>query len=390
MKNLIANRINYLSSEGAFDVLAKAKKLEKEGKEVIHLEIGQPDFTTPQNIIEAAYKAMKDGYTGYTPAQGLVETREAISEYCLRHKNVKTDPEEIVIVPGGKPIIFYTMLTLINPGDEVIYPNPGFPIYESCIKFAGGIPVPMPLLEENNFRIDLERLEQCITTKTKLIVINSPSNPTGGVLTEEDIISIADIIKSKDIYVLSDEIYDRIVFEGKPFSIASIPEMKEKTIILDGFSKTYSMTGWRLGYGVMNKELASHFTMLMVNSNSCASSFSQIAAIEALNGSQDAVNEMISEFKMRRDFIVKALNEVPGISCLMPSGAFYVFPNIKETGMDCNEFADKLLLEGNVASLSGTSFGCYGNGHIRLSYANSIENLEKAAERIYKFVKKNQ
>ena len=333
---------------------------------------------------------MKEGYTGYTPAPGLIETREAIAEYCLRYKNVKTDIDEIVVVPGGKPIMFYTMLTLINPGDEVIYPNPGFPIYESCIRFAGGIPVPMPLLEENEFSFDVEKLKELITDKTKLIIINSPSNPTGGVIPKEDIMAIADIIKSKDIYVLSDEIYDRIIFEGENFSIASIPEMKDKTIILDGFSKTYSMTGWRIGYGVMNKELAKHFTMLMVNSNSCAASFTQKAAIEALNGPQDAVEEMKKEFKRRRDFIVKALNEIPGISCLSPKGAFYAFPNIKATGMSSKEFADRLLLEGNVASLAGTDFGSYGEGYLRLSFANSMENLEKAIDYIDKFIRRNK
>lgn len=386
MKKIVADRISLLSTESAFDVLAKAKRLESEGKDVIHLEIGQPDFKTPRNIIDAAYKAMKDGYTGYSQAQGLLETREAIADYCIRHKNVNTRPEEIVVVPGGKPIMFYTMLTLVNPGDEVIYPNPGFPIYESCIKFAGGIPVPMPLLEENKFRIDLEKLKESVTEKTKLIIINSPSNPTGGVLTKEDIISIANIIKDKEIYVMSDEIYDRIIFDGDAFSIASIPEMKERTIILDGFSKTYAMTGWRLGYGVMNKDLADHFTMLMVNSNSCAASFTQVAAIEALNGSQNEVEEMVASFKQRRDFIVNALNQIPGINCLLPQGAFYVFPNIKNTGLNSKIFADRLLSEANVATLAGTSFGSYGDGYIRVSYANSMGNLEKAVERIYRFV----
>ena len=389
MKNLVADRMNLLSTENAFNVLSKANKLESEGRDIVHLEIGQPDFTTPSNIIQEAYKAMKEGYTAYTPTSGLIETREAIAEYCLRHKNVKTNVDEIVVVPGGKPIIFYTMLTLINPGDEVIYPNPGFPIYESCIKFAGGVPVPMPLLEENGFSIDVEKFEELITDKTKLIILNTPSNPTGGVVSKEDIMAIANMIKSKGIYVLSDEIYDRIIFEGENFSIASIPEMKDKTIILDGFSKTYSMTGWRLGYGVMNKELAKHFTMLMANSNSCAASFTQKAAIEALNGPQDAVEEMVREFKNRRDFIVKALNEIPGISCLSPKGAFYVFPNIKETGMSSKEFADRLLFEGNVAALAGTDFGSYGEGYLRLSSANSMENLEKAVDYIGKFVRKN-
>lgn len=389
MNKDIAERISLLSTESAFDVLAKAQKLEAEGKDIVHLQIGQPDFNTPQNIIDAAKKAMDDGYTGYTPSPGLVETREAIAEYCLKYKNVKTNPEEIVVVPGGKPTMFYTMLALVEPGDEVICPNPSYPIYESNIRFAGGIPVPLPLLEENDFGLDIEKFKELITDKTKLVILNNPSNPTGGVIPKEDIIAIAEIIKDKDIYVLSDEIYDRMIFEGESFSMASIPEMKDKTIILDGLSKTYSMTGWRLGYGVMSKELAKHFTMLMVNSNSCAASFTQIAAIEALTGPQDAVDEMVEEFKKRRDFIVKALNEIPGLSCLSPKGAFYVFPNIKGSGMNSNEFADKLLYEGNVASLAGTAFGSYGEGYVRLSIANSMENLEKAIDYIDKFVRKN-
>lgn len=385
----IADRIKLLSTESAFDVLAKAKKLEAQGKDIVHLEIGQPDFKTPQNIIDAGCRAMNEGFTGYTPANGLLETREAIAEYCMRHKGVKTNSDEIVVVPGGKPIMFYTMLSLINPGDEVIYPNPGFPIYESNIKFAGGVPVPMPLLEENDFRIDIEKFKESITDKTKLVILNTPSNPTGGTLTKEDIYAITDIIKSKDIYVLSDEIYDRIVFEGEPFSIASIPEMKDKTIILDGFSKTYAMTGWRLGYGVMNKELAKHFTMLMVNSNSCAASFTQRAAIEALTGPQDDVANMVEQFRKRRDYVVGALNEIPGISCISPSGAFYVFPNIKKTNIGGKLLQDRLLEEAGVATLAGTSFGSYGEGYLRLSCANSMENLEKAIERIDKFIRSN-
>lgn len=385
----IADRISLLSTESAFDVLAKAKKMETQGKDIVHLEIGQPDFKTPQNIIDAGARAMNEGFTGYTPANGLLETREAIADYCMRHKGVKTNADEIVVVPGGKPIMFYTMLSLINPGDEVIYPNPGFPIYESNIKFVGGVPVPMPLLDENDFRIDIEKFKESITDKTKLVILNTPSNPTGGTLTKEDILAITDIIKSRDIYVLSDEIYDRIIFDGEPFSIASIPEMKDKTIILDGFSKTYAMTGWRLGYGVMNKELAKHFTMLMVNSNSCAASFTQKAAIEALTGPQDTVVYMVEQFKKRRDYVVEALNGIPGISCILPSGAFYVFPNIKNTNINGKVLQDRLLEEAGVATLAGTSFGSYGEGYLRLSCANSMENLEKAIERIDKFIRSN-
>jgi len=389
MKPMLAQRMGLLGTESAFEVLARANALEAQGKQVVHLEIGQPDFKTPQNIIEAAYRAMNNGFTGYTPTPGLMQTRQAVAEYCLQYKNVRTNAKEVVMVPGGKPIMFYTMLALVNPGDEVICPNPGFPIYESCIRFAGGVPVPMPLLQKNDFRLDLEAFKASITEKTKLVIINSPANPTGGVLAEEDIRAIADCVRGKGIYVLSDEIYDRIVFEGKPLSIASLEGMKDYTILLDGFSKTYAMTGWRLGYGVMNQELAEQVTLLMVNSNSCAAAFTQMAGIEALTGPQDEVDNMVSAFRQRRDFIVKALNEIPGVSCLSPKGAFYVFPNISQTGMDCQTFADRLLNEAGVATLAGTAFGEYGKGHLRLSCANSLENLQIAAERIAQFVKQN-
>ena len=329
---------------------------------------------------------MKDGFTGYTPTPGLWEAREAITRYVERYKHVKSAPEEVVIVPGGKPTMFYAMLALVNPGDEVICPNPGFPIYESCVRFAGGIPVPMPLLEENDFRVDLQKLQKSITEKTKLLILNSPGNPTGGVLTREDIASIADMVRGKGIYVLSDEIYDRIVYDGEAISIATMPGMKDYTIILDGFSKTYDMTGWRLGYGVMNPDLAEKFTLLMVNSNSCAAAFSQIAGIEALEGPQDSVDEMVSAFRSRRDYMVQAIRTLDGVHCAVPKGAFYVFMNIRDTGLSSQEFADRLLIEGGVASLSGRSFGEYGEGFVRLSCANSLENLQKAVDRIGKFL----
>lgn len=387
MINRAASRMELLSGESAFTIMSKANALEAQGKSIIHLEIGQPDFKTPKNIIDAAYKAMCDGKTGYTPTRGIIPLRETIAEYCLAHKNVKTNLDEVVVVPGGKPIMFFTMLMLVNPGDEVICPNPGFPIYESVIRFAGGKVVPMPLLEEREFRLDLKTLEASITDKTKLIIINSPGNPTGGVLTESDIRAIAELIKDRDIYVLSDEIYDRIIYEGKPFSIASIPYMKDRTIILDGFSKTYAMTGWRIGYGVMNPELASHMEMLMVNSNSCAASMTQWAAIEAYTGPQDETLKMVSEFKARRDRIVQALNQIDGISCVTPHGAFYVFPNISSFGLKSEVFASRLLTEGGVAAAGGTAFGSYGEGYMRLSCANSLQNIEIAVERIAKFVK---
>ena len=376
-----ASRMDNLGTESAFEVLNRAKMLEAQGKSIIHLEIGQPDFITPSNIIEAAYKAMKEGFTGYTPAQGLLETRQAIAGYCKRHKNVDTNPEEIVVVSGGKPIMFYAMLALINEGDEVIYPNPGFPIYESCINFVGGVPVPMPILQENGFRVDIEGLQKLISKKTKLIIINSPANPTGGFLEEEDIRAIAGVVRQTDAIVLSDEIYDRIIFEGgRAFSIASIPDMKDRTIVLDGFSKTYAMTGWRLGYGVMNGELAQRITQLVINSNSCAAAFSQVAAIEALSGPQDAVEDMKNAFYERSRYMVSALNQIPGIKCLLPKGSFYTFPSIEGTGISCEEFAGRLMYEGGVASLAGTAFGSFGEGHVRFSAANSLDNIKEAVK----------
>ena len=387
-ENAIAQRIHMLHTESAFKILAKAKALEAQGRSIIHLEIGQPDFKTPQNIIDAAYKALNDGYTGYTPTPGFPEVRDTIAEYCERQKGIKTNKNEVVIVPGGKPVMFFTMLMLVNPGDEVLYPNPGFPIYESCIKFAGGVPVPIPLTAENNFRIDIEAFKKAITKKTKLIILNSPSNPTGGVLEKKDILAIADVLRSRpDIFIMSDEVYDRLIFDGEAFSIASLPEFKDRTIILDSFSKTYAMTGWRLGFGIMHPDLAQHMEMLMVNSNSCSTSFIQIAAIEALTGPQDAAEKMRAAFKERRDYFIDALNAIPGISCCMPKGAFYAFPNIASFGLKSENFADRLMEEAGVAAAGGTAFGAYGEGYLRLSYANSLENLKIAVDRIGKFTK---
>jgi len=383
----IAKRINKLENESAFEVLAKAKALEAQGHDVVRLEIGQPDFKTPENIINAAYKAMKEGFTGYTPTVGLPETRAAIAEYVKKYKNVDADYEEVIVVPGGKPIMFFTMLALINAGDEVIYPDPGFPIYRSCIKFAGGVPVAMPILEENDFRVDIEKLKSLVSEKTKLIILNNPANPTGGLFTKEDILNIAEFLKDKDIFVLSDEVYDRIVFDEEIISIASIPYMKDKTIILDSFSKTYAMPGWRIGYGVANKDIIKQIEMLMVNSNSCAAAFSQIAAIEALTGPQDSVEGMAAAFKQRALYMYEALNNVKGISTKKPRGAFYVFANIKKTGLNSKEYAERLLYEGKVAALAGTSFGDYGEGYIRFSCANSLENIKKAVNRIEDFNK---
>jgi aspartate/methionine/tyrosine aminotransferase len=372
-----------LGTETAFEVLAKARALEKKGKDVVHLEIGEPDFDTPKNIKEAAVKALNAGYTHYGPSAGIPELREAIAQYISKTRGIEVDPDEVVVTPGAKPIMFFGILALVNPGEEVLYPNPGFPIYESVVNFVGAKPVPIPLKEENDFRLDPEYVKEKITKKTKMIILNSPENPTGGVLTEEDLRAIADCVAEKDdVFVLSDEIYSRIIYEGKHESVASLLGMKEKTILLDGFSKTYAMTGWRLGYGVMRKDLAQKVAQLMTNSNSCTCTFTQIAGIEALKGPQNEVDKMVAEFKKRREVIVSGLNNIKGVTCKKPHGAFYAFPNIKGTGMDCKKLGDYLLNEAGVAVLPGTSFGKYGEGYLRLSFANSIENIKKALDRI--------
>ena len=385
MKNRVAERMGRLHTESAFQILARANELEAGGKSVVHLEIGQPDFKTPGNIIEAAYTAMKEGKTGYGPTPGIIPLREAIAQYCGEYKKVKTGIDEIVVTPGGKPVMFFTMLMLAQKGDEVLYPNPGFPIYESVINFAGAKPVPMPLLEENNFRLDLKKLKSSINENTRAIIINNPGNPTGAMFGRDDILAIAEMTEGRGIYILSDEIYDRIIFGEQPLSIASLPGMKDRTIILDGFSKTYSMTGWRLGYGVMNRELAEHMSMLMVNSASCAATMTQWAAIEALKGPQNAVTEMTAAFRERRDYLVDALNHIDGIHCAMPEGAFYVFPNVSSFGLSSAEFAGRLLEEAGVAAAGGTAFGSFGEGFLRLSYANSLPNLKIAVDRIAAF-----
>ncbi|MEM3581238.1 MAG: pyridoxal phosphate-dependent aminotransferase [Candidatus Bathyarchaeia archaeon] len=389
MVSIFAKRMASLGTETAFEVLVRAKALEKQGREIIHLEIGEPDFDTPQNIKEAAVKALYAGYTHYVPAAGIPELREAIAEYISKTRKITVYPEEVVVTPGAKPIMFFAILACVERGDEVLYPNPGFPIYESMINFVGAKPVPIPLKEENDFRLDHEYVKAKITKKTKMIILNSPENPTGGVLTKEDLKVIADCIaKRDDVIVLSDEIYSRIIYEGNHESIASLPGMKEKTIILDGFSKTYAMTGWRLGYGVMRKDLAEKITQLMINSNSCTCAFIQMAGVEALKGPQDSVGKMVAEFRKRREVIVSGLNNIKGITCKKPKGAFYVFPNIKGIGKTSKEFSDYLLNEAGVAVLPGTSFGKYGEGYLRISFANSIENIKKALDRISKTVEK--
>ena len=389
MQQMFAGRMSRLGTESAFEVLKKANELEAQGKEVVHLEIGQPDFATPDNIIEAAYRAMKNGCTGYTTTQGIPELRQAIAEYYAAERNVPASADEVVVVPGGKPIMFFTMLALVEPGDEVLYPDPGFPIYESCIRFAGGIPVPMPILQENGFKVDVEQMKRQVSEKTKLIILNSPGNPTGGVLDKADVEAIAQVVRTTNAMVMSDEIYDRLIFtDQKPFSIASIPDMKERTIILNGFSKTYAMTGWRLGYGIMNREMAEKVTLLMVNSNSCAANFTQVAAVEAIRGPQDSVEKMRLAYQERLEYLTGALNTIEGMECLMPGGSFYAFPSIEKLGVDDKEFADRLLTESGVAALAGSSFGIYGKGHIRLSAANSMENLQRAVELLRAFVEK--
>ncbi len=378
-----------LETETAFEVLAKAKALEKQGKSIVHLEIGEPDFDTPKNIKEAATKALNAGYTHYGPSAGLPEFRETIAEHVSKTRGIKAEADEVVVTPGGKPIIFYSILALVDPGEEVLYPNPGFPVYESLINFVGAKPVPVPLLEENDFRFDPEYVKSKITKKTKMIILNYPENPTGGIMTKEDLKVIADCIATRDdVFVLADEIYSRIIYEGKHESIASLPEMKEKTILLDGFSKIYAMTGWRLGFGVMRKDLAPKIAQLMTNSNSCTCSFTQIAGMEALKGPQTEPEKMVDEFKKRREVIVSGLNNIKGITCKKPHGAFYVFPNITGTGMNSRKLGDHLLYNAGVAVLPGTSFGKYGEGYLRLSFANSIENIKKALDRIAKAVKK--
>ncbi len=385
----LASRVSRLGTETAFEVLNRARALEKQGKEIIHLEIGEPDFDTPSNVIEAGVDALRKGWTHYGPSAGLPELRQAIADYVSRTRKVPVSSDEVVVVPGGKPIIFFTILTLVEAGDEVIYPNPGFPIYESMIEYSLGRAVPIHLREERDFSLDVKELASLISDRTRLIILNSPHNPTGGVLSKKDILDIADAIGDRNILVLSDEIYSRLIYDGEHFSIMSVPGFKDRTILLDGFSKTYAMTGWRLGYGVMRADLANHITRLVTNSNSCTASFTQIAGIEALRGDQSSVDKMSNEFRRRRDAFVAGLNKIKGFSCRLPKGAFYVFPNITKTGWSSKKLADALLEQAGVAGLAGTAFGAYGEGYLRFSVANSLENLKKALARIDDWVAKN-
>jgi aspartate/methionine/tyrosine aminotransferase len=378
----LAEKMSRLGTESAFDVLVKARALEQRGRSVIHLEIGEPDFPTPAHIVEAGQRALAEGWTKYGPTSGLPELREAIAAYVSRTRGVKVAAENVCVVPGGKPIMFFVMIALIEAGDEVIYPNPSFPIYESLIRFLGASPVPIPLVENRGFSFDLDVLEARLSDRTRLVILNSPANPTGGVIPPDDLRRIAAMVRERDLIVLSDEIYSRIWYENEPTSIVRFDGLLDKTVILDGFSKTYSMTGWRLGYGVMPKWLADAVSRLMVNSNSCTAAFTQRAGLAALEGPQDCVTAMVEQFRLRRDAIVKGLNEIPGFRCSCPAGAFYAFPNVSGTGMNCGELADLLLSEAGVACLGGTAFGAYGDGYLRFSYANSLSNIQDAIARI--------
>ncbi len=379
-----SERIRRLESEGAFAVLARAKQMEREGKSIIHLQIGEPDFDTPANITEAAYKALRNGHTHYAPSGGIPEAREAIADEVRRTRKVNVSAENVIVMPGCKPVIFAAIMALVEEGDEVIVPNPGYPTYRSVTRFLGAEPVPVPLREEHDFRFNLDEVRALITPRTRVIILNSPGNPTGGVLTESDLEGVYALAQKHDLWIVTDEIYSRLVYEGEFKSILSVPGALERTIAVDGMSKTYAMTGWRLGYGIMPKQLADYFFTFAINNFSSTATFSQYAMVEALTGPQDAVDQMIEQFRRRRDVIVDGLNAIDGITCLKPQGAFYVFPNITGTGLSSKEFAEVMLEQAGVACLSGTAFGQYGEGYVRFSYANSIENIEEALGRIKK------
>ena len=385
----LAQRMSRLGTETAFEVLAKAQKLEAQGKNIIHLEIGEPDFETPENIVRAGCKALQDGFTSYNPSQGYGDLRDVVAKEISKSRGIEASGDNIVITPGGKPIMFFVIMALIESGDEVLYPNPGFPIYESMIEFCGGTAVPMQLHGDKDFNINVEEVKKQITPNTKLMIINSPNNPCGSIIGEEELSELAILARENDILILSDEIYIRFLYEGVHRSIATFPGMMDRTIILDGFSKTYAMTGWRIGYGLFPEELVEPVSRLVTNSVSCTASFTQIAAAEALVGSQDKSSAMVEEFKKRRDIVVAGLNEIEGIECATPKGAFYAFPKVDGTGMSSAEFSNKLLEEAGVAVLAGESFGRYGSGYIRLSFANSTENLQDAIYRIKQFVESN-
>jgi aspartate/methionine/tyrosine aminotransferase len=382
-----ADRMGRLGTESAFEVLARARALEAAGKKVVHLEIGEPDFDTPPNIVEAGIDALRRGFTHYGPASGMPELRAAIADEMQRTRGFRPAPEEIIVCPGAKPVMFYLLLALVQEGDEVVYPNPGFPIYESMINFAGAKAVACPILEENHFSFDPGALEKLVTPRTRLLILNTPSNPTGGLIDRDALERVAAIALRHDFLILSDEIYGRIIYEGSLASITAFDGLCERTVVLDGFSKAYAMTGWRLGYGVGPRDVIQKMTRLQINSASCTATFTQMAGIEALRGPQGAVDEMVATFRKRRDRIVAGLNAIPGISCRTPKGAFYVFPNVRKTGKSSQQFADLLLNEFGVACLAGTAFGRFGEGHLRLSYATSMENIEEGLRRIAQAVR---
>ena len=384
----LAQRMNRLGTETAFEVLARARLLEAEGMNVIHLEIGEPDFDSPSNIVEAGKTALDDGFTHYGPSPGFPELRDRIAKEIRDTRGLHVVGDNVVVTPGGKPIMFFLIMALVDEGDEVLYPNPGFPIYESMIDFMGGVPIPMQLYESRDFNIDIDEVERSITSRTKLMIVNSPNNPCGSVIDRDDLERLAQLAVKHDIAVLSDEIYSGFLYEGEHHSISTFPDMRERTIVLDGFSKSYAMTGWRIGYGVMPIELVEPISRLVTNSVSCTAGFTQMAALEALNGARDDVHSMVAEFKKRRSIIVDGLNSIKGIRCPLPKGAFYAFPNVEETGMSSRRFADELLTEAGVACLSGESFGEFGEGFVRFSFANSAENIETALDRIEGFVRK--
>jgi aspartate/methionine/tyrosine aminotransferase len=384
----VAARMQRLGTESAFEVLARARALEAEGRQIVHLEIGEPDFDTAPHIRAAACRALEEGYTHYGPSAGLAPAREAVARYVARTRDIEVSPDQVVITPGGKPIMFFTILACVDEGDEVLLPDPGFPIYESVVRYVGGTPVSLPLREDRQFRFDPDDLRRRITPRTRLIIINSPQNPTGGVLTRTDLEAVAAVAREHDLWVLSDEIYSRLLYEGEHYSIAALPDMAERTVILDGFSKTYAMTGWRLGFGVAPPALAPHLTRLQVNATSCTASFAQMAGIAALEGPQDSVDAMLAEFRRRRRLVVDGLNRIEGVRCLEPGGAFYVFPRVDVPGLTSKQVADELLAQEGVAVLAGTAFGQHGEGFLRLSFATSAEQLREGLARVEQGIKR--
>ncbi len=377
---MLAASLDRLGTETAFEVLARARALEAQGRRIIHLEIGEPDFATPPHIVEAGVKALRDGHTHYCPAPGLPELREACAAHLSAHRGLAVDPARVLIAPGAKAFLFFGVLATCDPGDEVIYPNPGFPIYESVIRWAGATPVPLPLTEDQGFAFTAEALAERLTPRTKLVILNSPANPTGGIVERPLNVEIARLLADHTCWILSDEVYSEMLYDAEHDTIAGHEGLHERTILLDGFSKTFAMTGWRLGYAALPEPLVEPITRLMINSVSCTAPATQLAGVAALTGPRDEVNAMLEEFRVRREFVVAGLNDLPGISCVTPRGAFYAFPNVTGTGLDARQFADRLLNEAGVAVLAGTSFGEYGEGYLRLSYANSLENIEEALQ----------